>query len=85
MIELSCNEIEQRRISVPAPNRPHAGYMETKVIWLSADVMILNNNDVPINEDIAVALELIPELIRQARIDRYVDECSAWMRNRTTR
>lgn len=83
MIRLSCNEIEQREILPPSPNRPHAGYKETKVIWLSAGVMMLSNDDIPINEDISLALDIIPELVRCAKVDRWVEECTEWMRHRT--
>ncbi len=83
MIELSCNEIEPCEILPPSARAHHVGYKETKVIWLSAGVMVLNNNDVPIDEDIAAALEIIPELVRCAKVDRWVEECAEWMRRRT--
>lgn len=58
------------------------GYKETKVIWLSDEIMMLSNNEVPINDDIAEALDLIPELVRRSRIDQLVDKCSAWIKKR---
>lgn len=74
-------EIEVSR-ELPSEHVKRMGYKETKVIWLSAEIMMFSNNEVPINEDIALALDLIPELVRQARVDRNIDELLVWMKKR---
>lgn len=67
---------------LPSERVKCGGYKETKVIWLSAEIMMFSNNEVPINEDIAEALDLIPELFRRSRIDQLVDKCSEGQRHR---
>lgn len=80
-IESKNGEIEAYG-SLPSERVKCMGYKETKVIWLSAETMMLCNADILISEDIALALDSIPEIIRQARIDQLVDECSAWIKKR---
>lgn len=62
--------------------KSNAGYKETLVTWLNPDCQIISNDDIPISEDIALALDLIQEMVRRARVDRSVDELSVWMRQR---
>ena len=82
LIEAKRNEIERFGVVPPEIPGEREGYKETKVMWLSAGVMVLSNNDIPINEDIAAALELIPELVRRAKVDRSVEEYAERMRRK---
>lgn len=75
-------EVELRGTLPPSMNRPCVGYKETKVMWLSANVMLFSNSDVPITDDIKAALELIPELARRDRVDHLIEECAEWMRKK---
>lgn len=59
------------------------GYKETTVTWLNPKCQVISNSDIPIVGDIAVALGMIPELVKRARIDRLVDECAKWLLRRT--
>ena len=58
------------------------GYKETLITWLNPKCQVMSNNDIPINEEIAAALDMILKQIKCARIDRSVDEISVWMREK---
>ncbi len=79
---MNLNKIERCGTLPPTVINPHDGYKETKVMWLSAEVRVLSNNDIPLNEDIALALDSIQETVRRARIDRLVEEYAEWMHRR---
>lgn len=81
-IETNFNEIGQLGILPPEVLAECGGYKETKVMWLSADVMVLSNNDIPVNEDISAALDLIQETVRRAKVDRSVEEYTERMRKK---
>ena len=81
-IETNINEIEQLGVLPPEISEECEGYKETKVMWLSAGVMVLSNDEVPINEDIVKALDMISELVRRAKVDRSVEEYAERMRRK---
>ena len=81
-IEAKRNEIERYGVLPPEVFGERVGYKETKVMWLSAGVMVLSNDEVPINEDIVKALDMISELVRRAKVDRSVEEYAERMRRK---
>ena len=67
-VEMHLNKI--KRCGTLPPTVINSRYKETKVMWLSARMMVFSNNEVPINKDIVAALNIIVELIHKAKVDR---------------
>ncbi|MCM1225970.1 MAG: hypothetical protein NC320_00920 [Clostridium sp.] len=70
---MNNNEIERYGMCLPEVKKICNGYKETEIIRLSARTTWLSNNDIPISENIAVALNAIAQLMHNAEVDRIMD------------